>query len=213
MKVGIINYGVGNLGSVGGALSRIGVDYDLIDAPCDINNFDKLILPGVGNFDECSQRLEQGGWVDFLRQAGGEQKPILGICLGMQLLATSSHETLLKSSNQEANGLGLIKGTVRHLSNLDCNIRVPHVGWNEIIATQRGGEMFRDVPNTTDFYFVHSYAFFPDDKNDIAATTNYGAPFASAIRSGNIWGAQFHPEKSSKAGIKFLKNFIEFDLC
>jgi glutamine amidotransferase len=210
MRIGIINYGVGNLGSVEGALKRIGSQFGLIDDPAGIGNFDKLILPGVGNFEECSDRLKRGGWFEVLKQVAIKRKPILGICLGMQLLATSSTEVNPNQSNLTVNGLGLIPGSVKHLSELECKMRIPHVGWNEVSFTADAREMFKEIPDKSDFYFVHSYAFVPDSIEDIAATTNYGVEFASAVRNGNIWGAQFHPEKSSLAGIKFLKNFIEF---
>lgn len=213
MNIGIINYGVGNLGSVEGALNRAGVQVSLIGKPSEIGNFDKLVLPGVGNFEECSQRLQQGGWFEALQKEVKDGKPIFGICLGMQLLGTSSSEVVLNQSNQNASGLGLIQGTVRHLAELGCSIRVPHIGWNEVSPTLEGLEMFKDIPENSDFYFVHSYALVPDNPNHISAVTNYEIQFVSAIRSGNIWGAQFHPEKSSSAGIRLLKNFIEFDAC
>jgi imidazole glycerol-phosphate synthase subunit HisH len=215
MKVGIIDYGVGNLGSVAKAIEALGVARlcpALVDRPADLQTQDCLILPGVGNFAGCSQLLEAGGWSDAIRGAVKSQgRPLLGICVGMQLLADSSEEGAI--SGQDWPGLGLVPGRVRHLRALGCTLRVPHVGWNDITAEANADRLLQGVPDHTDFYFVHSYAFVPEDPADIAAVTHYGIPVPAVVRRGTVWGTQFHPEKSSRAGFRVLRNFIEAQVC
>ncbi len=142
-----------------------------------------------------------------------KRKPILGICLGMQLLATSSFEGVNDNNSNEAIGLNFIPGRVRSLKSLGCGLRVPHVGWNDVTIYPSHSDFFDGIPNGTDFYFVHSYAFVPEDTAHIVATTFYGIPVTAAVRFGHIWGTQFHPEKSSRAGFQLLRNFIENPKC
>ena len=211
MRVGVIDYGVGNLGSVIRALEELRVTPSLVTRAIDMHTMDSLILPGVGNFADCARLLKEGGWDQALQdevQKGG--KPLLGVCVGMQLLASSSMEG---AGDQAISGLGLIPGCVKHLRTLGCNLRIPHVGWNEVTAYSRECGLFNGIPNGTDFYFVHSYAIVPEDQADVLAITNYGVPVTAAVRRGNIWGTQFHPEKSSRAGFRLLRNYIEGPSC
>lgn len=208
MKVGVIDYGVGNLGSVVQALYELRAKPVLINVATDMRNVDCMVLPGVGNFADCKKLLDQGSWTVALRdEVIGYNKPILGVCLGMQLLADASTEGAV--DGQITKGLGFIPGVVEHLSKLGSTMRVPHVGWNSIVRKQKNDPLLVGIPDGTDFYFVHSYAFLPQSSADILAITEYGVPVPAVIRRGNVCGAQFHPEKSSKAGLRLLKNFIE----
>jgi len=214
MRVGVIDYGVGNLGSVMQALEELRVTPLLVTRATDMHTADSLILPGVGNFADCARLLDKGGWTQALREevlvAG---KPLLGICLGMQLLATTSMEGAAGNATNGNPGLGFIPGRVENLRTLGCGLRIPHVGWNEVTSYTTSGGLFDGIPDGTDFYFVHSYAFVPDDPAHVLATTVYDIQVTAAVRFGNIWGTQFHPEKSSRAGFRLLRNFIGNPTC
>ena len=213
MKVGVIDYGVGNLGSVLRALEELRVSPVLVNRAVDMHANDCLILPGVGNFADCARMLEAGGWTSALKdEVLGYERPLLGVCVGMQLLADASMEG---ADNDHAGtpGLGLVPGRVEHLRTLGCTLRVPHVGWNDIHCRPGSGNLLAGIPDGTDFYFVHSYAFVPSDPADVLATTEYGVPITAAVRRGHVWGTQFHPEKSSRAGFKLLRNFIAGPAC
>jgi imidazole glycerol-phosphate synthase subunit HisH len=214
MRVGVIDYGVGNLGSVMQALEELRVTPVLVTRAIDMDSADSLILPGVGNFTDCARSLDKGGWTQALRdevQVAG--KPLLGICVGMQLLASTSMEGAADDSTNITPGLGFIPGRVESLRTLGCVLRVPHVGWNEVTSHTKSGGLFAGIPDGTDFYFVHSFAFIPDDPSHVVATTEYDIPVTAAVRHGHIWGTQFHPEKSSLAGFRLLRNFIENPIC
>ena len=212
MKVGVIDYGVGNLGSVLRALEVLRVTPVLVKRVADMRATDCLILPGVGNFADCARLLDVGGWTSALRdEVLGYSRPLLGVCVGMQLLADSSTEGAC--AGRDTIGLGFIPGQVRHLRSFGCTLRVPHVGWNGITCVRSDDQLFGGIPDGTDFYFVHSYAFAPQNNADVLATTDYGVPVTAAVRRGHVWGTQFHPEKSSRAGFRLLKNFIEGAPC
>ena len=212
MRVGVIDYGVGNLGSVLRALEELRVSSVLVKRPTEMYDTDCLILPGVGNFADCARLLKDGDWTIALRdEVLGNKRPLLGVCVGMQLLADSSTEGADDGENTQ--GLGFIPGQVRHLRSFGCKLRVPHVGWNSITPIAPDNSLFVGIPAGTDFYFVHSYAFAPVDPADVLATTDYGTPVTAAVCRGHVWGTQFHPEKSSLAGFRLLKNFIEGPKC
>jgi glutamine amidotransferase len=212
MKVGVIDYGVGNLGSVLRALEELRVTPVLVDRATDMHATDCLILPGVGNFADCTRLLNAGGWITALQdEVQVHGRPLLGVCVGMQILADNSTEGA--AEGQHIAGLGFIPGQVRHLRSFGCTERVPHVGWNSITCNRQDDHLFHSIPDGTDFYFVHSYAFSPDDSSSVLATTNYGVPITAAVRRGHVWGAQFHPEKSSRAGLRLLRNFVEGPAC
>lgn len=212
MRVGVIDYGVGNLGSVLRALEELRAAPVLVNRAADMHATDCLILPGVGNFVDCARLLNDGGWTTALRdEVLGYGRPLLGVCVGMQLLADSSTEGAV--DGQDTPGLGFIPGQVRHLRSFGCNLRVPHVGWNGITRARTDDHLFKGIPDGTDFYFVHSYAFDPQAPADVLAITDYGVPVSAAVRRGHVWGTQFHPEKSSRAGFRLLKNFIEGPAC
>jgi glutamine amidotransferase len=206
MKVGVIDYGVGNLGSIHRALGELGVTPVLVKSVADMRTTDRLILPGVGNFRDCARLLNEGNWVSELHnEVYGNRRPLLGVCVGMQLLADNSTEG--SSGGELTVGLGFIPGQIRHLSSIGCSLRIPHVGWNDVSHTD--DDFFDDIPNGTDFYFVHSFAFVAQENKDVVATTEYGLSITAAVRRGHVWGTQFHPEKSSYAGLQVLRNFIE----
>lgn len=207
MKVGIVNYGMGNLGSVRRALDDLNVEGFVAEHPAALFEANRIVLPGVGAFPEGMARLITGGWVEMLhRLVRDDRKPLLGICLGMQMLADSGDEG---GSNP---GLGFINGRIRRLDLLGCNLRIPHVGWNDVRYVLET-PLFAHIPQQSDFYFVHSYAFEAVNANDVIASTTYGVSITAAIRSGHVFGTQFHPEKSSKAGRQLLRNFLDYMPC
>lgn len=204
-QVGVIDYGTGNLGSIASALCLAGAKPAFVDIPDGLRSVDALVLPGVGNFGDCAERLQRGGWHEPLREAVERWAvPLLGICVGMQLLGRGSSE----SDGAEHDGLGLIPGHVEHLRRLGCGFRVPHVGWNSVETSGAPSDVFDGISDGTDFYFVHSYAFVADDPADIIATTEYDIAVAASIQRGSVLGTQFHPEKSSKAGMRVIQNFL-----
>jgi len=210
MKIAVIDYGMGNLGSVSRAISELGGDSFIASNPEQLTVADRIILPGVGSFTDGMENLNINGWVGELQQQIIENgKPLLGICLGMQLLAESGSEG---SGEEGTPGLSLISGEVVKLDSLGCSLRIPHVGWNSINVNNESG-LLRSIPTGTDFYFVHSFAFRTNNSDCILATTNYDIPIVAVVGSGHILGTQFHPEKSSKAGFRVLKNFLEFKSC
>lgn len=214
MKVGVIDYGVGNLGSVLRSLEELKVQPVLVNRAVDLHASDCLILPGVGNFADCVRLLSAGGWQSaLLDEVRGHDRPLLGVCVGMQLLADYSTEGADETGGERHPGLGLIPGRVEHLRALGCTNRVPHVGWNAVVSTKGDTGLFQGIPDTTDFYFVHSYAFTPQDPQDLLATTDYGIDVTAAVQRGRVWGTQFHPEKSSRAGMRLLHNFIMGPSC
>jgi glutamine amidotransferase len=207
MKLAIINYGMGNLGSVRRACTELGADVVLAQHPTTLWEVDRIILPGVGGFSEGAARLEEGGWSDALRRLVLEEgKPLLGICLGMQMLASKGEE------GGASKGLNLIPGQVRRLDKLGCQMRIPHVGWNDL-QIKSDNPLFQQIPNGTDFYFVHSFAFETEAAEHISASVSYGVDVTAAISDRHIFGVQFHPEKSSRAGRRLLQNFLDYRSC
>ena len=206
MTVAIVSYGVNNIGSVRRALVDLGADVVLAEHPDALAGADRVVLPGVGAFGEAMARLRAGGWVDALRRLVSQGRPLLGICLGMQMLADSSDE------NGAHEGLGLIAGRVRRLDALGCSLRIPHVGWNDV-EYHGASPLFAKIPQGTDFYFVHSYAFEAGLPETVRATTAYDVPLTASVQREHVFGTQFHPEKSSRAGRQVLKNFLDYGRC
>lgn len=207
MKVAIVNYGAGNLGSVRRAFEDLGVESMIAGDPSALYEADRLVLPGVGAFAEAMALLRTGGWVEALNDnVLTRGKPLLGICLGMHLLATTGIE------GGETKGLDFLPGQVRRLDDLGCKLRIPHVGWNEVTAT-KDDVLLKDIPDASDFYFVHSFAFSPESHEYLVAIAPYGISVAAIVRNRHVFGCQFHPEKSSKAGRRILKNFMEYVPC
>ena len=199
----IVNYGLGNLTSVANALDVLGVSHEIADAPVALSRATHIILPGVGAFKEGMDGLKRGGWIEHLRQQVlGQKKPLLGICLGMQLLADKGLE------NGDYDGLSFISGSVEKIPTEQSKLPLPHIGWNSVHLTA-GKRVIAGLPPEPDFYFVHSYRLVPVDSSVIAGTTEYGVPITAMIEKDNIFGTQFHPEKSAEAGLKILRNFSE----
>ena len=200
----IIDYGLGNLGSLANIFKKLGVEAAVSSDISVIENPSGIVLPGVGSFDAGMENIKKLGLVQTLERKVLEEKtPILGICLGMQLFAQKSEEGILE-------GLGWIKGEVKKFDFQDDSLKVPHMGWNTI-EIKKQDSFLRELPESSRFYFVHSYHFVCKNNDNVLATTNYGYDFPSIIRQGNIFGVQFHPEKSHKFGMQLLKNFAE--LC
>ncbi len=203
MNIVVIDYGMGNLGSVCNALAAVGAVPEVAARPEALAGADAVILPGVGAFAAGMDNLRERGFIPALRQAVLERgKPFLGICLGMQLLADSGSE------HGEHAGLGFVAGRVERLAlpaSGDC--RLPHIGWNDLKIRRHDG-LYADIPDGENFYFVHSYAFNAADPAVVSATCEHGVEFSASLEAGNLSAVQFHPEKSHKAGLKLLGNWL-----
>lgn len=198
--IGIIDYGAGNLHSVLKAIKQLGYETKLITKASDhTDEITKLILPGVGNAKVAMDVLDRSGLSDYLKERVSDGIPLLGICLGMQLL-------LEKSEEGNVDCLGFLKGSVPEFT--DESEKIPHMGWNQVTDVQNHF-LFEHIPEETDFYFVHSYFAMPENREDILGETNYGVNFASVIGNSQVMGVQFHPEKSGKYGIQLLDNYCK----
>lgn len=198
----IIDYHMGNIRSVTKAFKKLNAPFVVSNNPGDIKKASHVVLPGVGAFGDGMKNLENLNLIPLLEeQVLKKKKPFLGICIGMQLLASTGQEY----GNHE--GLGWIKGTVRRFKVDEKKYKIPHIGWNDI-TIRIAKPLFDDIPSGIDVYFVHSFHLVPEDKNVIAATCDYSEEFVAAIQQENIFGLQFHPEKSQANGIKIIENFI-----
>lgn len=198
--VAVVDYGMGNRRSVQKALERAGVNAPLTSDPDDLRAADGLVLPGVGAFPTAMRNLRELGLVDLLREHGHAGRPLLGICLGMQLLLDRSEEL------EPTEGLGLISGEVTRLDGGD--LRIPHIGWNHV-SFPRPSPITRGLPEAgCPFYHVHTYVARPRDRGEVLGVCEYGEAFASILGRGNLFGVQFHPEKSSEHGLRLLSSFL-----
>ena len=195
----IIDYRMGNLRSVQKAFERLGFEARISGDPRDIGRADKLVLPGVGAFGDAMRNMEEMGLLHPLREAVAGGKPLLGICLGIQLLFSQSEEMGIHR------GLDLLPGRVRRFP---PGLKVPHIGWNQVWP-KRECPLLEGIPRGSFFYFVHSYYVQPRDEGVVVATTDYGIDFVSVVAWDNIFGIQFHPEKSQELGLRVLRNFGE----
>jgi glutamine amidotransferase len=200
--ISVIDLGIGNINSVTKVLDCLETEYKLVSKPSDLSAESKLIFPGVGNFGSASMKLEKSGLKDSLKMLIKAGIPFLGICLGMQLLAENGDE------GGDHLGLGVIKANVKKMV-IPSNLSLPHIGWNSIEIGS--AKLFEGIPNGSDFYFLHSHAMDVTDEKVLACHTEYGSKIVAYIEKDNVFGAQFHPEKSQKFGIKFIENFI--NLC
>ena len=197
--IAIIDYGMGNLRSVHKAFEAVGAQVQVTHTVADIIKADKVVLPGVGAMGPAMQKLQELGLDGPIRRVIKEGKPFLGICLGLQLLFEKSSE------GGFSEGLRILEGNVERFSAL----KVPHMGWNQVQIQPVGNQIFSGLTKDENVYFCHSYFVKPKDASIAAAITNYGVDFVSAIVKGNIWGVQFHPEKSQKAGLQILRSFAQ----
>ncbi|MEC7181485.1 MAG: imidazole glycerol phosphate synthase subunit HisH, partial [Bdellovibrionota bacterium] len=180
----------------------LGFKAEICNSPSNLDEADKIILPGVGSFSDAMKCLKEENWLPVINNhVADKERPLLGICLGMQLLAEYGTE------GGEVEGLGYIPGNVKHLEKLGCKQRIPHVGWNNVNIVEEN-MLYSGISSGPEFYFVHSYAFNPSDKRNISATVTYTNEIVASVQKNNIFGTQFHPEKSSKAGLRVLKNFL-----
>lgn len=200
--IAIIDYGVGNLASVNKAFSFTGFDSTISSDPEVILAAHKVVLPGVGAFADAMSNLERTNMVSVIKKVAEKGTPLLGICLGMQLLFDYSTE-----GGERVPGLGLLKGSVTQFP-LDMGLKVPHIGWNSLSIKQNDG-IFKGIKENSYVYFVHSYYLTAEDSPDVSATCRYGITFHAAAARKNIMGTQFHPEKSGDVGLNILKNFAE----
>ncbi|MBP9694926.1 MAG: imidazole glycerol phosphate synthase subunit HisH [Candidatus Magasanikbacteria bacterium] len=203
--IAIIDYGMGNLGSIANALEYVGGDVVITSEPKDVRDADRIVLPGVGAFGDGIKHLKDTGWIAALNEEViVHKKPFLGVCLGMQLLAKKSFEF------GEHDGLGWFDAEVRRFSfSPESGLCVPHVGWNDI-SIEISHPVLNGIPDRSDFYFVHSYAIEDIENSSLVASSDYGKKFAAIIARENIFATQFHPEKSQKWGLRLLKNFIDW---
>lgn len=203
-KIVIVDYGMGNLRSVQKAFEKIGFPAVISSDSSKIKQASHIVLPGVGAFGDAIKNLQKLGLVEVLNEEVLQnKKPFLGICLGMQLLANKSYEL------GEHSGLGWIDGEVVRFK-FDTNLKIPHVGWNNVNYT-KASVLFDGIKDGSDFYFVHSYYFSANDKTNVLSYTDYGFDFVSSVAKDNIFGVQFHPEKSQDNGLKILQNFVSFE--
>lgn len=201
--IAIIDYGVGNLFSLKSSFAAIGAEAVVTADPAVIDAADRIILPGVGAFEDAARKLRDSGMADIVRQQAAAGKPIMGICLGMQLLFDKSYEY------GEHEGLGLIPGAVRPIRDvIPADLKVPHIGWNALTFVGEKSALFQYLNEGDCVYFVHSY-YAADCGDAVTATAEYGAPLTASVEKGNVYGCQFHPEKSGKVGLSILKAFCE----
>ncbi len=204
MKVGIVDYGRGNIRSVENAFLAIGADAVLVTRPDELHSITHLVVPGQGEFGDCAANLKKQGMFAPIRQWAAEDKPYLGICVGYQLLFETGEES------PGAEGLGILPGTVKRFP--DAGLKIPHMGWNSVTPADPAHPLWKDMPGEPFFYFVHSYYAEPANPAHTAATCHYALPFAAAVTRGNLVATQFHPEKSQHNGLQLLRNFLSMEL-
>ena len=201
--VAIVDYGVGNLFSLSSSFAAIGVEVTVTSDPAVLRAAERIILPGVGAFGDAAAKLRESGLDKVIQAECATGKPLLGICLGMQMLFEKSYEY------GEHEGLGLIKGNIKPIRDvIPADLKIPHIGWNALDFGQEKDELFRYLEQGDFVYFVHSY-YGADCDESVIARTEYGAPITAAVRNKNVCGVQFHPEKSEKVGLSILKAFCE----
>ena len=206
--VGIVDYNAGNIKSVERALGFLKAEYVLSKNPADLEKCDRLIFPGVGEAKYAMEQLKLTGFDSFLRDWAAASKPLVGICLGSQIIFEHSEEG-------DVDCLGLLKGNIRHFesvwhdSGISANLKVPHMGWNNLEYVNGSSPLFNGVDAKSDFYFVHSYLIQPSDPSIVKAWADYGCKVPACVSQGSITAFQFHPEKSGQAGLRILENYIK----
>ncbi|HTI14890.1 MAG TPA: imidazole glycerol phosphate synthase subunit HisH [Dictyobacter sp.] len=198
--IAIIDYGAGNIHSIEKALEYVGAEVQVTDDPAVVARAHAVVLPGVGSGGSAMARMTERKLDDAIRDATFQGKPFLGICLGMQLLADHHEEG-------EVEGLRLFRGAVRRIPH---GPKIPHMGWNQVQPLHSGLPIFEHIPADAYFYFAHSYYVEPHNQQGVAAVTDYGSPYCSVIATEQVWGTQFHPEKSGDVGMQLLRNFVKW---
>jgi glutamine amidotransferase len=201
-RIGLVDYGSGNLRSVQRALEHAGADVVHVTRESEAVGCAALVVPGVGSFGDCARQLREAGLWDFLKEWLAADRPYLGICLGYQLLFETSEES------PGVEGFGALKGRVVHFPR-ESGQKIPHMGWNQLRLTKPDDRLLKGLGENPDFYFVHSYYPVPDDESTITSTCSYGVEFAASVTRGNLSAVQFHPEKSQALGLDMLRNFID----
>ncbi|MCQ2495338.1 MAG: imidazole glycerol phosphate synthase subunit HisH [Lachnospiraceae bacterium] len=209
-SVSVIDYDAGNTMSVMNALKSLGVDVTLTNDPAKLIKAEHVIFPGVGAYADSMNKLKEYKLVEVVKEMIAKDTPFLGICLGMQMLFEKSHETIGSDSTDAVEGLGILRGSVKGFKELpDFSLKVPHMGWNSIDFAKKDCPLYKDIPNGSYVYFVHSFYLDATDRENVATTTDYGISFDSSVSRGNVFGCQFHPEKSGDVGLQILKNFCD----
>jgi imidazole glycerol-phosphate synthase subunit HisH len=203
MKIGIIDYGMGNLGSVANACRFLDLSAEIVTRPDELGGCGAMILPGVGAFGDCMAHLREHGFAEPVTRWIADGRPFLGICLGLQVLFESSEES------PGVRGLGILPGAVRRFD-LPAAYKVPQIGWNSVRPARPGCPLFGGIRDDAYFYFVHSYYADPSSPDVVAGRTEYGVAYASAVWKDNLLAVQFHPEKSQQEGLAMLRNFAAF---
>ena len=198
--IAVVDYDAGNVKSVEKAIEKLGAEYILTSDPEKIRKADAVILPGVGNFGDCVSKLNERGLDSALQEYAASGKPFLGICVGLQLLFDESEES------PGVKGLGILPGKIKKFP-ASTELKVPQIGWNDIVESK--GRLLEGIEKETYFYFVHSYYLECEDPSIVTSRTEYGITYDSSVESGNVFATQFHPEKSSDAGLKVLSNFLK----
>lgn len=213
--IGVIDYKAGNIQSVRHALDSLKIAYIVAEKPQELQQADRIMFPGVGNAAYAMANVRKTGFDSFIKDKAAQGVPLLGICLGSQILFDYSEE-------DDTDCLGLLRGTIKHFTNIPsfktamqktatdkADLKIPHMGWNDITYTEQNCPLFEGIPEETDMYFVHSYVIQPQDVSAVCAYTAYGIQVPAAIHVKNIYACQFHPEKSGIRGLRILRNFAE----
>jgi glutamine amidotransferase len=200
-RIGLVDYGSGNLRSVQRALEHEGADVIHVTRESEASGCAALVVPGVGSFGDCARQLRDAGLWDFLKDWLAADRPYLGICLGYQLLFESSEES------PGVEGFGVLMGRVVHFPR-EGGLKIPHMGWNQLHVLKPDDRLLKGLGENPDFYFVHSYYPVPKERNDVTSTCGYGVEFAASVTRGNLSAVQFHPEKSQALGLAMLRNFL-----
>ena len=199
--IGIIDYGMGNLGSVSNACRFLGLDSKIIKTAAQMDDCKAVLLPGVGAFGDCMNHLVEHNYVDAIHKWVDAGKPLMGICLGLQAMFEKSEET------PGVDGLGIFKGAVKRF---EVDLKVPQIGWNRLKQVKKDCPMFDGIDDRAFFYLVHSFYVLPEDQSVVAGTTDYGIEYCSCVWQDNVFATQFHPEKSQAVGLQMLKNFYRW---
>ena len=200
--IGLVDVGIGNLGSLRAALKKLNIPFKNCKSPEDFNGVQKILLPGVGNFSSFMNVLINKKIDKMILDLAKKKYPILGICLGFQILFEESEE------GKKCKGLSLLRGKLINLNKKISNQQVPHIGWNECFILKKS-KLFKEIKNNSDFYFAHSYILKNFNTKEVLSKTNYHYEFVSSVSKNNLYGVQFHPEKSQLNGLKLIKNFFE----